>query len=63
MQRMKMLISLPFFNQGSIYAFDYESENVWRCNDDNSLFDYPLRDELSGYLWMIKDNFVYMKEV
>lgn len=63
MQRMKMNISLPFFHQGTIYAFDYDSKNVWRCNENGSLFDYPLREELSGYLWMIKDDFTYIKEI
>jgi len=61
MERYEMLITIPFFNKGSIYAFDNESGGVWRVGDDNVLFSHALRYELSEYLWLIRDD--HMRKV
>lgn len=56
MELRRMLISIPFFREGSVYAFDHEDERVYRV-ENGKVYDNPLRYELSDYLWIIKDEY------
>jgi hypothetical protein len=60
----QLRVDLPFMKVGNLYSFDDEIGWVYRCNDDGSRWEYPLREGLRGYLWLLKsENDTYLKEV
>jgi len=64
MRRYKLKVELPYLIKGAIYAFEEESGQVFRCEDDGKPFQYPLRPGLSGYLWLLlTDRNKYFREV
>jgi hypothetical protein len=59
----ELKIDLPFLPKGAKYSFDYEMGWVYRW-DKGERFEYPLREELAKYLWLLKtEGNTYLKEV
>ncbi len=59
----ELKIDLPFMKKGNLYSFDDELGWVYRCDDGGVRFEYPLREGLSEYLWLLKsENDKYLKE-
>ena len=60
-QLMQLRRKAPLFELGSFYAFHYDSGNVYRTDEEGKPWEYPLRKELSGYLWLLKSEENYFK--
>ena len=57
-RRYKITKDIPLFKKDSVFIFFEDSESVFRVYDDGTFAEYPLREELAGYLWLIKDDFL-----
>ncbi len=64
MRRFKLLIDLPFLKKGTVYWFDEETGKIhWENGGKDNFSDYPLREGLAGYLWMLRTETKYLKEL
>lgn len=52
MRYFELLVDLPFLKKGRVYAFDDDTGNVFSVIN-GEVASYPLRNGLSGYLWML----------
>jgi hypothetical protein len=63
-KRFKLMINLPFLRKGSLFDFEYQTAWVYGIEESGERMEYPLRDGLAGYLWLLKtEGSRYLKEV
>ena len=60
-QRYKLLIDLPFLKKGSIFEFEVETGKIYANRFTG--FEYPLREGLSSYLWLLRTERKYLREL
>lgn len=53
MREYELKIDLPFLPKGAKYAFDDETAHVYRLDENDVPFEFPLRTGLAGYLWLL----------
>ncbi len=54
MRKYKLQLNgIPLLNKNDIFAFDDDTGEVWRIYENGESASYPLRKELSGYLWLL----------
>ena len=52
MDEYTLIVDLPFLPKGAVYQFDKETGFVYRVVAAKP-FEYPLRNGLAGYLWLL----------
>lgn len=62
MERYKLMVELPFLGKGSKFDFDYNTGQIFAVLGER-LAKYPLREGLSGYLWLLKTERKYLRRV
>jgi hypothetical protein len=60
----ELKVDLPFLKKGKRFSFDYDLGWVYGFENVDKRMEYPLREGLAGYLWLLKtENDKYLKEV
>ena len=62
MRAYKLLVNLPFLKKGSIFHFYDEDGNIFAVHNLIES-EYPLRQGLSGYLWLLSTERKYLKRL
>lgn len=64
MRRFKLLVDLPFLKKGSVFQFYDETGYVrWEGEEGPTRPHGPLRDGLSGYLWLLSTERKYLRRL
>lgn len=60
----KLKVDIPFLKKGDVFAFDIELGNVYSVNEKSQVVcEYPLRQGLAGYLWLLRTEKKYFRKV
>jgi hypothetical protein len=62
MRLYKLMVALPFLDKGRRFLFDDDTGNVYAILDGKPS-EYPLRQGLAAYLWLLMTERKYMRKV
>lgn len=62
MRTFELLVELPFLPKGRLFWFDDDTGNVFAVLD-GKIAEYPLRNALAGYLWLLLTEPGYLKKM
>ncbi len=60
---LRLIKNVPLLKKGRLFLFEIDTGMVWGMKDKNTTFSYPLREELAGYLWLLRTEKGYLRRV
>lgn len=61
LRKVQLLIDVPFLSKGSEYWLYDSTGQVYWIDRKGKISDYPLRQGLAGYIWLLATDPKYVK--
>ena len=59
----RLIKDIPLLRKGKLFHFETETGHIWGMKDKYTTNSYPLREGLSGYLWLLRTEKGYFRKV